>query len=508
MFKKVCFSPNSNTRTYSDEEIKANPEIVNKFSKLAKNLKSIAPKSDDFLYFSIIFLKAAESALLDNDGNIKKVGNEDAWGFFDENWKWHGNVKPHRNNNKDIFPESQLKIATPLWVGKPLCRDHASSPVDGIRGIILDTYYDEKYKQVVGLWALDRVNYPDLARKVEAGLVRYGSMGTAVENSICTECANVATNQNEYCQHIMSRVAHGEINVGLKPIEYSLVVTPAEPGAVLLKCIASLNKYKQEFVNYGVANVPEMLGKLSEKQAQHLDGIMKMACGDGGCSISDRKRIVTSFLNNNGLLKSAETDTEAARNLAEAASVLTDDGIPNDIKEKVADAIRSSDLSEVSIPSGESFTSGESMSGSELPGSLSEFSAASSRVGFPGNAVSSEENSDFQTDGDLLEQTLPSGEAPVAVTANNKNVSLRNNSISDVNFDNLTISSILEEIMNESRLKKRAELRRRIAYMQGGSEGREPNTFKSEDFDRSHDKHMHQDGNMGGDSVWHQEMLK
>jgi len=500
MFKKVCFSPNSNTRTYSDEEVRANPEIVSKFSKLAKNLKSIAPKSDDFLYFSIIFLKAAESALLDNGGNIKKVGNEDAWGFFDENWKWRGNVKPHRNNNKDIFPESQLKLATPLWVGKPLCRDHESSSVDGIRGIILDTYYDEKYKQVVGLCALDRVNYPDLARKVEAGLVRYGSMGTAVENSICTECANVATNQNEYCQHIISRIAHGEINVGLKPIEYSLVVTPAEPGAVLLKCIASLNKYKEEFANYGVENVPEMLGGLSEKQAEHLDGIMRTACGDIGCSISDRRRIVTSFLNNNGLIKSAETDTEAARNLAEAASVLTEDAVPDDIKEKVADAIRSSDLNEVSVPSGEAFTSGENTSGSRLPGDLSEFSAASSRVGLTGNAVDSGDNPDFSTEGDLLEQTTPSGEAPVAVIANDKNVSIRDNSINDVNFDNLTISSILEDIMNESRLKKRAELRRRIAYMQGGSEGREPNTFKSENFDKSQDKQMHQDASMGGDS--------
>lgn len=500
MFKKICFSPNNNTRTYSDEEVKANPEIVKKFTKLAKNLKSVAPRSDDFLYFSIIFLKAAESALLDDKGNIKKVGNEDAWGFFDENWKWHGNVKPHRNNNKDIFPESQLKIATPLWIGKPLCRDHESSSVDGIRGIILDTYYDEKYKQVVGLCALDKVNYPSLAAKVESGLVRYGSMGTAVEVSVCTECSNKATNQNEYCQHIISRAAHGEINVGLKPIEYSLVVTPAEPGAVLLKCIASLNEYREEFINYGVKNVPEMLGKLSENQAKHLDGIMKTACGEDGCSISDRRRIVTSFLANNGLIKSAETDTEAARNLAEAAAILAEDDIPSDIKEKVADAIRSSNLSEVSVPSGEAFTSGESMSGSKLPGNLSEFSAASSRVGLTGNAAPSEENSDFQTDGDLLAQSLPSGEAPVAVTANNKDVNIRDGSMNDVDFDNLTISSILEDIMNESRLKKRAELRRRIAYMQGGSEGREPNTFKSEQFGWDHDKQMHQDGSMGGDS--------
>ena len=496
MFKKVCFSPDSNVKTHSNEEIKANPEIVERFTKLANNLKSIAPKSDDFLYFSIIFLKAAESALLDENGKIKKVGSEDAWGFFDENWNWHGNVKPHRNNNKDIFPEAQLKIATPLWIGKPLCRDHESSSVDGIRGIILDTYYDEKYKQVVGLCALDKVNYPSLAAKVQSGLVRYGSMGTAVETSICTECYNRATNQNEYCQHILTRTAHGEINVGLKPIEYSLVVQPAEPGAVLLKCIASLNEYKQEFINYGVENVPEMLGRLSEKQAQHLDGIMKTACGDDGCSITDRRRIVTSFLSNNGLMKSAETASEALRNLAETADRIPNDGIPDDIRRKLADGIRNFDLSEVSVPSGETFTSGENSDKNVSGPFVAETNTDIN--GVPGAAV--EENPNFSNRDLLPGNPNPSGGASVSVTANEKDVTVRNGSINDVDFDNLTISSILEDIMNESRLKKRAELRRRIAYMQGGSEGREPNTYKSEQYSWDHDKQMHQDGNMGGDS--------
>ena len=176
-------------------------------------------------------------------------------GYFDNDWNWHGNVKPHRNNNSDIFPESELKIAAKEWIGLPLCRDHESSSVDGIRGIILDTHYDEKFKQIVGLCALDKANYPDLASKVEKGLVRYGSMGTAVETSICTECGNKAKIASEYCNHVKDRTGHGEVNVGLKPIEYSLVVQPAEPGAILLKCIASLNGYKSQFTSAGVSNV-------------------------------------------------------------------------------------------------------------------------------------------------------------------------------------------------------------------------------------------------------------
>jgi superfamily II DNA or RNA helicase len=53
-------------------------------------------------------MKAAESATIDEFGNLKKVGKENAWGYFDEKWKWHGNVKAHKNVNGDLFPESQI----------------------------------------------------------------------------------------------------------------------------------------------------------------------------------------------------------------------------------------------------------------------------------------------------------------------------------------------------------------------------------------------------------------
>jgi len=168
MFKKFGHAKDENSATVVNvKEALVDPVVAERLEKFARRIKSIAPKSDDFLYFSIIFLKAAESALIGPDGKIKKVGSEDAWGYFDDNWKWHGNVKPHKNNNGDSFPESELKIATKGWIGQPLCVDHNSSSVDGVRGVILDTHYDDKLKQVVGLCALDRVNYPQLARKVE-----------------------------------------------------------------------------------------------------------------------------------------------------------------------------------------------------------------------------------------------------------------------------------------------------------------------------------------------------
>ena len=453
MFKKIGYSPSPITKL-SKDAVLADPVIVERMTKLAHEIKSLAAKSDDFLYFSIIFLKSAESSLLDETGNLKKVGNDRAWGYFDEGWKWHGNVKPHKNNNGDIFPEIELKKAASKWIGMPLCKDHESSSVDGIRGIILDTYYDDKMKQVVGLCALDRVNYGDLARKVETGVVRYGSMGTAVETSVCSDCQNFAKTASEYCNHVKSRTAWGEVNVGLKPIEYSLVVQPAEPGAVLLRCIASLQDYKKEFSNYGVQNFDEMLGKLSLDQAQHLNTIVKTACGEDGCSPSERRKIITSFLKNNSLLAAPVSEEQ---NMTSSWS----------------DALRNP---------------GEFVS-QNLDG-VPDYTGTDGSKGIIAAGV---ENSADRGNPFLGDSILDKDTPDINETVKNASHSYESKKSKSL------ISTIMEDIMTESQLKKRAELRRKLAYHQGGADGVEPTgTYKSKPFSYNEDKHMKQTKTMGG----------
>ena len=455
MFKKIGYSPSPITQL-SKDAVLADPVIVERMTKLAHEIKSLAAKSDDFLYFSIIFLKSAESALLDETGNLKKVGNDRAWGYFDEGWKWHGNVKPHKNNNGDIFPEIELKKAASKWIGMPLCKDHESSSVDGIRGIILDTYYDDKMKQVVGLCALDRINYADLARKVETGVVRYGSMGTAVETSVCSDCQNFAKTANEYCSHVKGRTAWGEVNVGLKPIEYSLVVQPAEPGAILLRCIASLQDYKKEFSNYGVQNFDEMLGKLSLDQAQHLNTIVKTACGEDGCSPSERKKIITSFLKNNSLGDSAVSSNQNMTSVDATAVRSTGEGI-----------------------------------GYNTDG-VSDYTGTS---GDKGTGIAASVGPEDSSEGkDLMIGGGPVGSATPDIQA----IYASQNNLGHKKAKSL-ISTIMEDIMTESQLKKRAELRRKLAYHQGGADGVEPTgTYKSKPFSHNEDKHMKQTKSMGG----------
>src|SRR5579863_7758521 len=47
------------------------PEILENFQKFAANLKKVAPKAEDFLYFSAVMMHAAEAAALNDDGTQK-----------------------------------------------------------------------------------------------------------------------------------------------------------------------------------------------------------------------------------------------------------------------------------------------------------------------------------------------------------------------------------------------------------------------------------------------------
>lgn len=225
--------------------------------------KKLTPKVEDFTYFSTVMMHAAEAALINQETGepiLNKQGKPVQGGFEKvkdsrdrDSVKWVSadGILPYRNQNRDIFPEEDLIAKHKDWIGKPLCRDHVSSTVDGVRGIIVDTYYDPKFKRVHALAALDKKNYPDLARKVEAGYATSVSMGTAVGRAICSDCANVATVEAEYCTCARTKTSYGEVNKDLSPIELSIVVTGADPRAKIKTVLASIQNYaerkEQEF---------------------------------------------------------------------------------------------------------------------------------------------------------------------------------------------------------------------------------------------------------------------
>lgn len=236
----------------SSETLAASPEITEHFTKLAQELKIIAPKANDFLYFTAVMMHAAEASALNDDGSLKSLASGEPvkvwWDKKGDSWKWNStdpSIKPYRNANLDIFPEEELLKAYKKWVGKPLCLDHKSSSVEMVRGLILDTYYDHKLKRVVALCALDKKNYPELARQVSTGYAASVSMGTGVERAICTDCGTVAKAEPDFCNHMKYRTCYGEINVGLNPIELSIVVNGADPKAKIKHVIAAANSIAQ-----------------------------------------------------------------------------------------------------------------------------------------------------------------------------------------------------------------------------------------------------------------------
>jgi hypothetical protein len=264
---KSAFIDGNSLGIVDNSRLNDDPAVHARFASVTNTLRDEQKKRgakelslyvDDFLYASCIMMHAAESSLVNQETGeiIKNASGKPVSGWFERydgesgretaRWVSPDGIRPTKNNNGDIFPEAELLKAYKNWIGKPLCKDHVSSSVDGIRGVIVDTFYDPKFKRVHALFALDKKNYPDLARKIEAGYATNVSMGTAVGRSVCSECQNVATVASEFCGHVKARTHYGEINFDLNPIELSIVVTGADPRAKIRKIVASLDEYRAQ----------------------------------------------------------------------------------------------------------------------------------------------------------------------------------------------------------------------------------------------------------------------
>lgn len=273
MFKKFAQSDIGSIQQTEIVSHLLDATYLDEFKKQAAELKKIAPKANDFLYFSCVMMTAAEASALNDDGTprLTKAGKPIEVGFdtSEGTWKWKSNdsnTLPFKNANGDIFPEEELLKAYKKWVHKPLCVDHKSSSVEFVRGFIVDTYYDRDRKRVIALCALDKKNYPQLARQVETGYSNCVSMGTAVGRAICSEkgCHKVAKTEQDFCQHMRYKSGYGEINVDLNPIELSIVVNGADPKAKIKHIIAAvqnLNSYVEQKEN--------QLNKLAEEVKEY-----------------------------------------------------------------------------------------------------------------------------------------------------------------------------------------------------------------------------------------------
>ena len=302
------------------------PNIFDSMQKFAANLKRIAPKAQDFLYFAAVMMHAAESSLINDDGTPKLTRKgekvEAHWDTSNGTWKWICNdpsIRPYKNSNGDIFPEEELVKAHKKWIERPLCIDHKSNSVDHIRGLIVDTYYDRNLKRVIALCALDKKNYPDLADKVAKNLSNSVSMGTGVGRAICFDCGQVARAEQDFCHHMRTKSCYGEINVDLSPIELSIVVNGADPKAKIKHIIASANAINA-YVESKELELKNLNGKATSNgiiqiKADLLDTMKRLA--ELEASLKDSEKNATEDTNDIALsqtgstvaMESTDTDT-------------------------------------------------------------------------------------------------------------------------------------------------------------------------------------------------------
>jgi hypothetical protein len=324
--------------------LEVSAEVLENFRKFAANLKKIAPKAEDFLYFSAIMMHAAEACSINEDGTPKLTLRGEpvqvGWNKDGGTWKWttnDPNIKPYKNSNGDIFPEEELVRAHKKWKHKPLCVDHKSSSVDHVRGFIVDTYYDRALKRVVALCALDKAGFPQLARQISTGVSNCVSMGTAVGRAICYDCGRVARTESDFCSHMKNKSCYGEINVDLNPIELSIVVNGADPKASIKHIIAAANT-----MNTYLENRSKELEKLADFKFTANVNVSDPNGEEGGGSaqfnveatdidqfkseLDEAFRKVQEFKN----VKISGKDTNLSASNQSSGSLAMDEGAPTD----------------------------------------------------------------------------------------------------------------------------------------------------------------------------------
>ena len=151
------------------------------------------------------------------------------------------------NKNWDFFPLEEIQRAYPTFIGRNIFLDHNTASVRNAVGKIIAAELredEEGHTYVACLFKVDRQIHPDIAMKIENGIIDSVSMGANVMQAECSMCHHVATKEAEFCEHLhnLGRYMdydHGtqnySINHGVEFTELSLVSVPADPTAKMHK---------------------------------------------------------------------------------------------------------------------------------------------------------------------------------------------------------------------------------------------------------------------------------
>lgn len=161
------------------------------------------------------------------------------------------------NHNRDAFARQVLLKAYPTFCGAQNFVEHIQKE-ELSKGRILDVVLRDLGKSLYAdiLVATDR-RHQGLVADIESGKLTTLSMGASVENTTCTQCGNVATDEVDMCDHVRYHkgehfydelgqrrmvaelCGHPSLDPvgGVTFIEASWVETPAFTGAVMRNVI-------------------------------------------------------------------------------------------------------------------------------------------------------------------------------------------------------------------------------------------------------------------------------
>lgn len=151
------------------------------------------------------------------------------------------------NKNWDYFPLEEIKKSYQTFIGRNIFLDHNTSSVRNAVGKIIAAELredEEGHTYVACLFKVDRQIHPDIAMKIENGIIDSVSMGANVSVAECSICSKKARREADFCTHLRNLgqypdYEHGtmnySINTGLDFTELSLVSVPADPMAKMHK---------------------------------------------------------------------------------------------------------------------------------------------------------------------------------------------------------------------------------------------------------------------------------
>lgn len=103
------------------------------------------------------------------------------------------------NDNGDYFSEEEILKSYKTFEGCPVFTNHENNKVENAKGKVITAEWHPGEKAVYCTMFIDRKAHPGLCRAIEEGYVTDVSMGTQVDFSTCSVCAQKAYTADDYC---------------------------------------------------------------------------------------------------------------------------------------------------------------------------------------------------------------------------------------------------------------------------------------------------------------------